>query len=143
MHVIPYQGYAACRPIQDRVSRQTPRLRENSNHRPFQELLTMPERITIARTEDVPSGCGLAVNVEGLHIAVFNVGGTYYAIDDTCTHAEASLAEGDIDGTTVECALHGARFDLITGEAVGPPADRPVTAYRVHVEDGEIQIEVE
>jgi 3-phenylpropionate/trans-cinnamate dioxygenase ferredoxin subunit len=46
--------------------------------------------------------------------------GTYYAIDDTCTHAGASLAEGDVDGTTMERALQGARFDLRTGEAVGP-----------------------
>lgn len=103
----------------------------------------MPERITIARAEDVSPGRGLAVNVEGLRIAVFNVDGNYYAIDDTCTHAEASLAEGDVDGSTVECALHGARFDLRTGEAVGPPADRPVTAYKVHVEDGKIQLVLE
>ncbi len=102
----------------------------------------MPERVTIANVEDVPPGRGVAVNVEGLRIAVFNVDGTYYAIDDTCTHADASLAEGSVDGTTVECALHGARFDLRTGEAVGPPADRPVTAYQVHVEDGKIQIEL-
>jgi 3-phenylpropionate/trans-cinnamate dioxygenase ferredoxin subunit len=103
----------------------------------------MPERISIARIEDVPSGRGLAVNVEGLRIAVFNVDGTYYAVDDTCTHAQASLAEGDVDGTTVECPLHGAWFDLLTGAAVGPPADRPVAAYKVHVEGDEIQIEIE
>jgi 3-phenylpropionate/trans-cinnamate dioxygenase ferredoxin subunit len=103
----------------------------------------MPERITIARTEDVPSGRGLAVDIDGLRIAVFNVDGRFYAINDTCTHAEASLAEGDVDGTTVECALHGARFDLVTGEVLAPPAERPVTAYKVHVQDGEIQIELE
>lgn len=103
----------------------------------------MPQRITIARIEDVPPGRGLAVDVEGLRIAVFNVDGKYYAIDDTCTHAEASLSEGMIDGTTVECPLHGARFDLITGMVVGPPADRPVMAYKVHVAHNEIQIELE
>jgi 3-phenylpropionate/trans-cinnamate dioxygenase ferredoxin subunit len=107
------------------------------------DMSITPERLTIARAEDIPPGRGLAVNVEGLRIAVFNVEGTYYAINDTCTHAQASLSEGDVDGTAVECPLHGARFDLQTGEAVGPPADQPVTAYKVHVEDGEIQIELE
>lgn len=102
----------------------------------------MPECLTIARTRDVPPGRGLAVNVEGLRIAVFNVDGTYYAIDDTCTHAEASLSEGLVDGSIVECPLHGARFDLRTGAVVGPPADQPVMAYKVRVEGGDIQIEI-
>jgi 3-phenylpropionate/trans-cinnamate dioxygenase ferredoxin subunit len=109
----------------------------------FLEFASMPERITITKAENVPQGRGLVVDVEGLHIAVFNIGGTYYAIDDTCTHAQASLAEGDVDGTVVECPLHGARFDLITGRAVGPPAEKPVKAYKVHIENGDVQIELE
>jgi nitrite reductase/ring-hydroxylating ferredoxin subunit len=103
----------------------------------------MSERITIARTGDIPEGRGLAVDVEGLCIAVFNVEGRFYAIDDTCPHAGASLAEGDVDGTIVECPLHGARFDLATGALLSPPADRSVTAYKVHVEGEDIQVELE
>jgi 3-phenylpropionate/trans-cinnamate dioxygenase ferredoxin subunit len=102
----------------------------------------LPDRLTIATVDQVPAGGGRAFNVEGLRIAVFNLDGKYYAIDDTCTHAEASLAEGDVRDTTVECPLHGAQFDLCTGAPVGPPAERGVTAYTVHVEGDEIQIEI-
>ena len=109
----------------------------------LREPRDMQEYITIAKTEQVAPGSSLAVDVEGLRIAVFNIDGQFYAIDDTCTHAEASLAEGDVDGTTVECALHGARFDLQTGDVLAPPADRPVAAYKTRVRDGDIQIELE
>ncbi len=103
----------------------------------------MTERITIAKTSDVPENGGVAVDVEGLRIAVFNVDGKYYALDDRCTHADASLAEGDVDERTVECPLHGARFDLDTGAALSAPAERPVVAYKVHVAGDDIQIELE
>lgn len=102
----------------------------------------MSERIRIASTRDVPPGGGVAVAVEGLRIAVFHVDGRYYAIDDRCPHAEASLAEGDVDGTVVECPLHGAQFDLTTGRALSGPAGGNVAAYRVHVEGEDLSIEV-
>jgi 3-phenylpropionate/trans-cinnamate dioxygenase ferredoxin subunit len=76
-------------------------------------------------------------------IAVFNVGGTLFAISDICTHAEASLSEGRVDGETVECPLHGACFDLRTGEALTPPAVEPVQTFPVVVQEDEIYVEVE
>lgn len=101
----------------------------------------MAEFITIAQVSEVPPGRSKVVDVEGLRIALFNVNGRYYAIDDTCPHAGGSLCEGDLDGATVECPLHSARFDLATGEVLSPPADTGVTAYQVRVEGNDILLE--
>ena len=75
-------------------------------------------------------------------IAVFNVEGALLAISDICTHAEASLSEGQVDGQTVECPLHGACFDLRTGEALTPPATEPVQTFAVILQDEEVYVEV-
>ncbi len=76
-------------------------------------------------------------------IAVFRRGGEFYAIDDTCSHEEASLAEGELDGYEIECPLHGARFDIRTGKNLSFPAVIPVRAYPVKVENGEIWIQMD
>ena len=91
---------------------------------------------------DVPPGAIVATDVRGTRIALANVGGTYYAFDDTCTHAQCSLAEGELAGTTVTCMCHGAEFDVRTGAVLAPPAPAPVRAYRVRVEAGALQIEL-
>ncbi|HLG51078.1 MAG TPA: non-heme iron oxygenase ferredoxin subunit [Chloroflexota bacterium] len=96
----------------------------------------------MARTDEVPAGEGRYFEVEGEPIAVFHVDGQYYAISDICTHEEASLAEGDLDGEIVECALHGARFNVRTGAVVAPPAVVPVRTYPVRIIDGQIEIEL-
>ena len=80
--------------------------------------------------------------VEGLEIAIFNVEGTYYAIGNSCTHRGGSLSEGDVQGTKVTCPLHGADFDLKTGAALGPPAQKGVPSYKVVIEGDEIKVEV-
>jgi 3-phenylpropionate/trans-cinnamate dioxygenase ferredoxin subunit len=86
---------------------------------------------------------GEGKRIEDPAIAVFNVGGTFFAISDICTHAEASLSEGRVDGETVECPLHGACFDLRTGEALTPPAVEPVQTFPVVVQEDEIYVEIE
>jgi 3-phenylpropionate/trans-cinnamate dioxygenase ferredoxin subunit len=86
---------------------------------------------------------GEVKRIENPAIAVFNVEGTLFAISDTCTHAEASLSEGRVDGETVECPLHGACFDLRTGEALTPPAVEPVQTFPVIVQEDEIYVEIE
>ncbi|MEY2608912.1 MAG: 3-phenylpropionate/trans-cinnamate dioxygenase ferredoxin component [Verrucomicrobiota bacterium] len=85
---------------------------------------------------------GEVKRIENPAIAVFNVEGTLFAISDTCTHAEASLSEGRVDGETVECPLHGACFDLRTGEALTPPAVEPVQTFPVIVQEDEIYVEI-
>ena len=91
----------------------------------------MGEMIRVAAKSDVPAGGGIAVDVKGKPVALFNVDGAFFAIDDECTHAGGSLSEGSIDGKVVMCPLHGAEFDLETGAAVGAPAEDPVRAYKV------------
>ena len=100
--------------------------------------------VTVGREEDVAPGQALLVVVQGEPIAIFNVDGELYAIGDTCTHEEFSLSDGElVDDYTVECALHGAQFDLRTGAALSLPATLPTPTYPVWVEDGELKIEVE
>ncbi len=80
---------------------------------------------------------------EGNPIAVFRLEDGFYAIDDTCSHAEASLAEGEIDDHEVECPLHGALFDIKTGKNLSLPAVVPVRSYPVKVENGELYLQIE
>ena len=68
-------------------------------------------------------------------IAVFNIDGAYYAIEDVCTHDGGELAGGPIEGFEVECLRHGARFDVRTGAATCPPAYEPTVSFPVKVED--------
>ncbi|MCZ2826138.1 MULTISPECIES: bifunctional 3-phenylpropionate/cinnamic acid dioxygenase ferredoxin subunit [unclassified Modestobacter] len=85
---------------------------------------------------------GEAIRVEAAQpIAVFNVDGDFYAIDDTCTHQDASLADGWLDGCAVECPLHASCFDLRTGKVSGPPAKTPVRTHRVVVHGGTIYVQ--
>ncbi len=100
------------------------------------------EFVTVIKTEAIPSGGLAVVDVRGRPIAVANVGGTYYAFDDTCTHEECSLAEGDLSGTTITCICHGAEFDIRTGAVLAPPAPLPIKVYRTRVQGDEIQIEI-
>jgi 3-phenylpropionate/trans-cinnamate dioxygenase ferredoxin subunit len=74
-------------------------------------------------------------------IAVFNADGEFYAIDDTCTHQDASLADGWLEGCFIECPLHAAMFDLRTGMPTCLPAKEPVRTYPVVVEDGIVYVQ--
>ena len=78
----------------------------------------------------------------GRRLALFNVDGTFYAIDDTCTHSGGPLSEGDVEGTEVSCPWHGACFSLTDGRVLSPPADEGVTAYRVVVEGEDVKVEL-
>lgn len=75
-------------------------------------------------------------------VAVFNVSGDFYAVDDTCTHEEYSLADGYIDGDIVECPLHMAKFSICTGKALSLPATANLAAYPVKVEDGVVFVDL-
>ena len=75
-------------------------------------------------------------------ITLANVAGTLFAIDDTCTHRGCSLGDGKLDGSTVQCACHGSRFDVTSGAVVRGPAEDPVRSYPVHVADGEVQVDL-
>ena len=100
------------------------------------------ETVTSTKASDIPPGELALVDISGTRIAVANCDGTYYAFDDTCTHEQCSLAEGDLDGTKVICMCHGAEFDVTTGQVLAPPAKHPLKVYPVRVSNDVLHIEV-
>lgn len=102
----------------------------------------MGNMIKVAEVSDIPVGGVKKVSLEDVDIAIFNIGGELYAIGDTCTHEQASLSEGDLDGDNISCARHGATFNIKTGEVVALPAVMPVATYRVKIEGNDIMLEV-
>lgn len=98
--------------------------------------------VEVGKTDDLEPGQGMLVEVEGREIALFNCDGTYYAIDNECTHVGGPLCEGELEGDTVRCPWHGAEYNLKTGEVLRPPAEKGVSSYKVHVEGNTIKIEI-
>jgi nitrite reductase/ring-hydroxylating ferredoxin subunit len=102
----------------------------------------MPSFVKVATIDEIPPGRARLVEVSGNEIALFNIGGTFHAIENSCTHVGGPLCEGEIQGTEVTCPWHGATFDIPTGRALGPPAFEAVNRYEVRVEGPDIQIEI-
>jgi 3-phenylpropionate/trans-cinnamate dioxygenase ferredoxin component len=99
--------------------------------------------LDVCREEELPVGGAISIMAGREPIAVFNCRGEFFAIGDTCTHEEFALSDGEVyDDCTVECALHGSRFDLRTGDALSLPATGNAGSYQVWVEDGVIKIDV-
>ena len=96
----------------------------------------------VATNQEITSGQGKQIQIDGHNIALFNVGGKYYAIHDECTHAGGSLAEGSLEGNIVACPWHGATFDVTCGKVLSDPAYEDVRSYPVKVEGAEILIEI-
>ncbi|MBI2410554.1 MAG: FAD-dependent oxidoreductase [Candidatus Kerfeldbacteria bacterium] len=94
----------------------------------------------VASIGDVVEGKPLCVSFNGRKVALFHVGDYYYAIDNTCTHAGGPICEGKMEGTTVQCPWHGAKFNVTTGEVVGPPAKMPLKKYHVRVRGNDIVV---
>ena len=101
-----------------------------------------PKRLELCSAADVAPGTALKVETDGLTLAVFNVGGTFYVTDDACTHGPGSLSEGYIEDDVVECNFHNGQFSIRTGEVVSPPCMVPVKTYPALVVDGKVTIEV-
>jgi 3-phenylpropionate/trans-cinnamate dioxygenase ferredoxin subunit len=100
----------------------------------------MSDWISVAKVGEIAPGGYRVVDADGTHIAVFNIGGEHYAIEDVCTHDGGELAGGIVDGDQIECVRHGARFCIRTGEVMAPPAYEPVAKFPVRIENGEIQV---
>ena len=103
----------------------------------------MTGRVKVAPLTELPDGRGVRVDVEGHRIALFRIGDDAYALGDRCSHAEASLAEGEIFDFDVECPRHGSAFDIRTGHPDALPATKPVPTYAVTVEDGDVYLELD
>ena len=91
---------------------------------------------------DLPEHVGTCVDAGGVAVAVFRSGQDVFAIANRCSHAEASLCEGDVFDGEVECPLHGAAFDITTGKALTLPATQPVATYRTDVRDGTVFVSI-
>ena len=92
--------------------------------------------------DQLQSGVPVKLEKGGKSICVTRIGNEVFAIDDTCTHAEASLSEGEVSGFKIECWLHGAEFDLRTGEAITLPATISLVTYPVKIEANSITVEI-
>ena len=100
----------------------------------------MPEFVRVIDVAEVPDPGKTLVEVEGEMVAVFHVGGTFYALDDVCTHDGGPLADGELRDHKIACPRHGAKFDIRTGAALSMPAVRPTRAHEVKVEDGGVWV---
>jgi 3-phenylpropionate/trans-cinnamate dioxygenase ferredoxin component len=98
--------------------------------------------VQVARISEIPPGHAARVEIDEVPVAIFNVEGQFFAVDDTCSHQEASLSEGDLDldRCAIECPLHGSAFDLQTGAVLSLPAVEPVRAHQLEVRDGAIYV---
>lgn len=102
----------------------------------------MMSKFRACSVEALPEGEALRLDTVPV-IALFNINGEFYAVDDVCTHGNASMSEGYIeDDATVECPLHSASFCLKTGKALCLPATDPLRTYDVSVEQGEIWVDI-
>jgi 3-phenylpropionate/trans-cinnamate dioxygenase ferredoxin component len=102
----------------------------------------MSTTVTLCRADDLASCSSKRFDVDGHRIAVIRIDDDFYAIGDTCTHADFSLSEGELDceERTIECWKHGSLFDVGTGEALTLPATRPTPVYELVVADGDLRV---
>ncbi len=101
----------------------------------------MAEWVDVADAEEIPPGGFAVVAVEDAPIAVFNLDGEFYAIDDLCTHDGGTLTGGQVEGGEIVCPRHGARFNIKTGAVTAPPAYEPVHVFPIRIRDGRIQVQ--
>jgi 3-phenylpropionate/trans-cinnamate dioxygenase ferredoxin subunit len=97
----------------------------------------------LASAEELAPGSRRVIDMGGVAVAVFNLGGEFFAIQDICPHDGGELANGELEGEVIICPRHGARFSIRTGAVLGPPAYEDVRTYSVQVFEGKVQVEME
>lgn len=100
----------------------------------------MPDWITVASAQALTEGEMIPVVAGDYNLAIYCVGGKLYATDNLCTHGLSLLTDGLLEGTEIECALHGGRFDISSGKGLCEPIDRDIRTYAVRVVDAQIQV---
>jgi len=103
----------------------------------------MPKFVKAAQTRNILPGAVRVVDVKGRRIAICNVGGEYFAVDDVCTHDCGPLGSGTLNDGQIECPRHGARFDVRTGRAVVLPAVVPIRTYPIEVVGSDVMVSLE
>jgi len=102
----------------------------------------MAEFVKVASMNEIAPGQARLVNIKGKEIALFNIEGTFFALENACTHEEGPLAEGEIEGHEVTCPWHGARFDVRTGQVLCAPAYEDAARHNVRVTGTDIEVEI-
>ncbi len=102
----------------------------------------MQRWVDVAYPEEIADQTCKLLEIDRKAIAVFNLGGAYYAIEDNCPHQHLPIADGIIEDCTITCPYHGAKFNLTTGELLAPPACDNLTTFPVRIEDGKVQIKI-
>lgn len=97
---------------------------------------------TVCAIATLPDAVPSGVVVDGVDVCLVRIGDELFAVHDECTHEAVPLSEGEVEDHTIECWLHGSRFNLHTGEVLNPPAVEPVATYPTRVVDGQVQIDV-
>jgi len=103
----------------------------------------MSKFVKVAKVDDIPNGEALQADVDGTSLALVQVDGQVFCVQDICTHEHAHLSEGFCEGYEIECPLHGSIFDVRTGEVKSLPATEDLKTYNVKVEDGDVLVEVD
>jgi 3-phenylpropionate/trans-cinnamate dioxygenase ferredoxin subunit len=98
------------------------------------------EFVTVATVDELQPGERMVVELGRRWVAIFNVEGMYYAIEDVCTHDDGPLAEGELNGCIIACPRHGATFDIRTGKVLSAPAMVDVKSYDVQIQGNDIQV---
>jgi nitrite reductase/ring-hydroxylating ferredoxin subunit len=101
----------------------------------------MAQFVKVASTDEIAPGSAKQVEINGKTIALFNLDGNYYAIDNTCTHRGGPLAEGFVEGESVTCPWHGAQFNVKSGAVEASPAAKGVVKYNVRVQGNDVEVE--
>ena len=100
----------------------------------------MSDWVTVARIDELAPGQWKSLDVDGAQVAVFNLNGRYFAIEDVCTHDGGQLGGGSVEGAEIVCPRHGARFCIRTGAALTAPAYEATAKFPVRIENGEVQL---
>lgn len=100
----------------------------------------MAQWVDVAPVGEITPGTWRTVDIDDVEIAVINVDGSFYAVEDMCTHDGGDLSSGHLEGCEIICPRHGARFDVKTGEVKAPPAYEPIETFEVRVENGMVQV---
>lgn len=98
--------------------------------------------VKVAKISDVAEGFGIMVSIEGIEVALFNVGGKFYAMNNTCAHRGGPLGEGMLEGATVTCPWHGWQYDIVSGKGIMPPSAQ-IPTYKVKVEGEDVLVSVD
>ncbi|HEX3962383.1 MAG TPA: non-heme iron oxygenase ferredoxin subunit [Trebonia sp.] len=96
--------------------------------------------IKVCPLAEIPVDGAISVQINGTQMTLVRTSENVYAVSDLCSHAQISLAQGEVYGTTIECWMHGSCFDLLTGKPTNPPATDPIATYPVKVEGGDVHV---